>query len=148
MGKVATTHYQVLGSEAVTTGLSVGQRARRAGMRKREVIEFRNEIRKLEPIPFTREQAAFCRSISARHTESNRDQRAWRGLHSTATKQERSCVLRASGTKGESLKRGSDRKGYRKSDELIVVKKGVKASGAKELGWYRVINELLSQMIG
>jgi hypothetical protein len=37
---------------------------------------------------------------------------------------------------------------HRKSDEFVVVKKGVKASGAKGFGWYRVINELLSQMIG
>jgi hypothetical protein len=117
-------------------------------MRKREVIEFRNEVKKLEPISFTREQAAICRSIIARHTEFNRDHRTRRVLHSAATKQERSCVLRAGGTKGESVKRGSDRRGYRKSDELVVVKKDVKASGAKGLGWYRVINELLSQMIG
>lgn len=37
---------------------------------------------------------------------------------------------------------------YRKSDELIVVKKGVKASGAKGLGLYWVIYEILSQIRG
>jgi hypothetical protein len=32
-------------------------------------------------------------------------------------------------------KGGSDRMEYRKSDEFIVAKKDVKASGAKGLGW-------------
>jgi len=117
-------------------------------MRKREVIESRKPYIKLKPIRFPTEQAAFSRSITVRSEEFNRDRRAWRVLHSTTAEQERSCVLHANGTKGESVKRGSDWTERRKSDELVVVKKGVKASGAKGLGWYRVINELLSQIRG
>lgn len=117
-------------------------------MRKREVIEFRKVITKLKPIRFHSEQATLFGSIYARSEEFNRNQRTWRVLHSATTEQERSCGLRASGIKGESVKRGSNVMEHRKSDELVVVKKGVKASGAKGFGWYRVIGELSSQIRG
>jgi hypothetical protein len=146
--RLATTHYQVLGSEAVTSGLSVGQRVRRAGMRKREVIEFRKVTIKLRPIRCHLEQAILFRSISARSEKLNRNQRTRRVLHSTTTEQERSCVLHENGTRGKSLKRGFDRMEHRKSDEFVVAKKDVKAFGAKGLGRYRIVSELLSQIRG
>lgn len=145
---VASTHYQVLGSEVVTRGLSVGQRVRRAGMRKREVIEFRKPYIKLKPIQLPMEQAVFFKSIEARFGRFNRNLRAWRVLHNATTKQERSCVFRGIGTKGESVQGGSDRMEHRKSDESVVVKKGMKMFRAKGLELYRVIWELLSQIKG
>jgi hypothetical protein len=103
-------------------------------MRKREVIEIRNSSKKLKPIHCYLEQAAFCGSIIARFIEFNRNLRTWRALYRTTAEQERSCIFHKGGTEGESVKRGSNRMECRKSDELIVVKKGVKASGAKGLG--------------
>jgi hypothetical protein len=38
--------------------------------------------------------------------------------------------------------------GLRKSGEFVVVKKDGKGPGAKGLGWYRVVRELLSQIRG
>jgi hypothetical protein len=100
---LASTHYQVLGSEAVTSGLSVGQRVRRAGMRKRKVIEPRKVSIKLKPIHSCWKQAAFYGSIIARSEEFNRGPRTWRVLHSAITEQERSCVLHGNGTRRKSL---------------------------------------------
>jgi len=117
-------------------------------MRKREVIEPRKVSTKLKPILSYRDQAAFSGSIFARSEEFNRGLRTWRVEHSTTTEQERSCILHENGTRRESAQVGSDRMGYRKSDELVVAKNGVKASGAKGLGRYRVINDLLSQIRG
>jgi hypothetical protein len=117
-------------------------------MRKREVIEFRKPYIKLKPIHLPMEQAVLFRSLIARSEEFNRNLRTWRVLHSAITEQERSCVLHKSGTRGESAQGGSNRMGYRKSDVLVVAKKGVKASGAKGNGWYRVIGELSSQIRG
>jgi hypothetical protein len=117
-------------------------------MRKREVMEFRNFLKTLKPIHSSLEQATFCGSLIARFIEFNRNLRTWRALHRTTTEQERSCIFHKSGTEGESVKRGSNRTECRKSDEFILVKKGVKASGAKGLGRYRVIGELFSQIRG
>jgi hypothetical protein len=117
-------------------------------MRKREVIEPRKVSIKLKPIHSYWKQAAFYGSIIARSGEFNRDPRTWRVLHSATAEQERSCVLRESGMRRELPQGGSDRKGHRKSDEFVVVKKLMKVSGAKGLGWYRVVNDLLSQIIG
>ena len=117
-------------------------------MRKREVTEFRKPYIKLKPIRLPTEQAALLRSLFARSEEFNRNLRTWRVLHSATTEQERSCVFHVNGTRGESEQGGSNRMKHRKSDVLVVVKKGVKASGAKGNGWYRVIGELLSQIRG
>jgi hypothetical protein len=117
-------------------------------MRKREVIEFRKMFKELKLIQCNLEQAVVCESILARVTKFNRNRRTWRALHRTATEQERSCSLHESGTEGESVKRGSNRMECRKSDGFVVVKKGVKASGAKGLGRCRVISELFSQIKG
>jgi hypothetical protein len=117
-------------------------------MRKCEVIEFRKSQIKLKPIRLSPEQATFFVSLIARPEEFNRNPRARRVLHSATTEQERSCILHENGTRGESGQGGSDRMGYRKSDEFVVVKKPGNAGGAKGLGWYRVISELLSQILG